>query len=447
MNLTTRICNFIEKHGLLKTGERVVVACSGGPDSICLLTLLREVWPGTSAVYINHMLRGEDSIREEEFVRRFCAERSIPLFVETIHWNTIPGNLEEAARKKRYRHLAKIAAEHSFQKVALGHQREDVGETFLFRLIRGSGPYGLSVLPPQRGMYIRPLLECSREEILEYLSQNNLPFFTDFTNADLRFQRNRIRSELIPYLQEHMNPGVVNALFRASRWLLEQKELLDEILNSYEQLIHPHGDAFALPKREFLALSIPLQKALLRKALERTDPETKPGSRTMEALLAAIAKGKTKEMPGFLLMDASGDSIVFTAKQNRIGPHEVDVPAEGKYSFAPANVQLRFTTRESVKFRDTTGVAFLDAELATFPLHIRNWKRGDRFRPLGLSGRKKLSDYFIDAKIPKQERKKIPLIFKDEDLIWIAGYQIHHDYRITEKTKRVLRIELLNRDV
>lgn len=398
-------------------------------------------------MYVNHTLRGKDSIREEEFVRKFCVERSIPLFVETIHWKTIPGNLEEAARKKRYRHLAKVAAEHSFHKVALGHQREDVAETFLQRLIRGSGPFGLAVLPPRRGMYIRPLLECSRAEILEYLSQNNIPFFTDSTNADLRFQRNRIRNELIPYLQEQMNPEVVAALFRASRWLLEQKELLDEILDRYEQLIHPHGNAFALRKPEFLALSIPLQKALLRKALERTDAQARPGSRALESLLAAIAKGKIKEMPGFLLMDATGDLILFTAKQQRIGPHEVDVTAEGKYSFPPANALLRFTTRESVHFQDSAGVAFLDADLATFPLHIRNWKRGDRFRPLGLSGRKKLSDYFIDAKIPKQDRKKIPLVFKDEDLIWIAGHQIHHDYRITQKTKRVLRIELLNRDV
>ena len=409
--------------------------------------LLREVWPGAAAVYINHMLRGEDSIREEEFVRRFCAERSIPLFTETIHWKMIHGNLEEAARKKRYRHFAKVAAEHSFHKVALGHQRDDVAETFLLRVIRGSGPYGLAVLPPQRGMYIRPLLECSRTEILEYLSQNRIPFYTDSTNADLRFQRNRIRNELIPYLKEHMNPGVVDALFRASRWLLEQKELLDEILERYEQLIHPHGDAFALPKREFLALSVPLQKALLRKALERTGPHARSGSRTLESVLATIAKGKTKEMPGFLEMDASGESIVFTVKQDRIGSHEVDVPAEGTYFFPPAKAQLHFTTRESVKFHDTAEVAFLDAELATFPLHIRNWKRGDSFRPLGLSGTKKLSDFFIDAKIPRQERKKIPLIFKDDDLIWIAGHQIHHDYRITQRTKRVLRIQLMNRDV
>ena len=447
LNLTAGTRRFIEKHKLLEASERVLIACSGGPDSICLLMVLRELWPQTAAVYVNHMLRGEDSMREEEFVRKFCMERSISLFVETIHWKTVPGNLEEAARKKRYRHLAKVAAEHGFHKVALGHQREDVAETFLLRLIRGSGPHGLAVLPPQRGMYIRPLLECGRAEILEYLSDNNIPYVTDVTNADLRFQRNRVRNELVPYLQKNMNPDVVSALFRASRWLLEQRELIREVVSRYEQLIQTHGPAFALPKPDFLALSGSMQKALLRKVLEKADPGMKPGARTLEALVGAIAQGETRELPGFLKMNAAGESIEFVPKQLRIGVYEVDVPAEGKYSFPPADAHLGFTIRQLADFRQEAGVAFLDAECATFPLHIRNWKHGDRFRPLGLSGTKKLSDFFIDARIPKQERKKIPLVFKDEDLIWVAGHQIHHDYRITEKTTRVLRIDLLRQNV
>src|SRR5437867_1645653 len=138
MNLTEKVSEFIERHSLIAPGQRVVVGFSGGPDSICLLLILRELFKDSAAVYVNHNLRGQESKKEEQFVHRFCEERNIPLFVESLQWKTIPGNLEEAARRKRYLHYSKVAAENGFDRVALGHQKDDVAETFLFRLIRGS---------------------------------------------------------------------------------------------------------------------------------------------------------------------------------------------------------------------------------------------------------------------------------------------------------------------
>ena len=231
--IAERVRNFISKHKLLRKGQRVLVTLSGGPDSAALLTLMSELGFRTSALYVNHNLRGQESLQEERFVRKFCGDRRIPLFVETIHWRKRPANLEEEARKRRYRHILKVAAEHKFSRVALAHHADDVAETLLLQLIRGSGPLGLQGLRPQRGIFVRPMLETSRQQILEYLNQSNTPYFTDTSNQDPSFRRNRVRLELIPYLEKHFHPRVKAALARAASLIHEQNKLVDQLLETF----------------------------------------------------------------------------------------------------------------------------------------------------------------------------------------------------------------------
>ncbi|HEY4492256.1 MAG TPA: tRNA lysidine(34) synthetase TilS, partial [Acidobacteriota bacterium] len=204
--LPTKVKQFIKNHELLRKQDRVLVAYSGGPDSTCLLLVLRELRHDVSAIYVNHRLRGDESEQEERFVRNFCSAHNISLFVEQMQWKKKPANMEEAARKKRYRYFAKVAAAHGFTKVALAHNQNDAVETFLLRLLRGSGPAGLAGLNPRRGMYVRPLLSCTREEVLHCLKQKNAGWFQDTSNLTLQFKRNRIRNELIPYLEQSFNP-------------------------------------------------------------------------------------------------------------------------------------------------------------------------------------------------------------------------------------------------
>jgi tRNA(Ile)-lysidine synthase len=159
-------------------------------------------------------------------------------------------------------------------------------------------------------------------------------------------------------------------------------------------------------------------------------------------LLNAIQAGRIMELPGYLLVRCTKSFAIFETKQKRTGIVEVDVPSAGVYPFQAGHVTLSFSTGKPDQFQPTDEVAFLDADRAPFPLYIRNWKKGDFFRPLGMKGHKKLSDYLIDRKVPRQSRKRIPLVFKDDDLIWVAGHQIHHNYRVTPSTRKLLRIEL-----
>jgi len=436
-SIEEKVRQSIEQHSLLQIGERPLVAYSGGPDSTCLLLLLSKLCSDTAAVYVNHHLRGDESEQEELFVRKFCADRNLPLFVEQMNWNKPPSNLEEKARKRRYRHFQRVAIDQKFDKVALAHHKDDVTETFLFRLIRGSGPSGLAGMAWRRGIFIRPLLNCSHQEILQFLHEQGANYFTDSSNSDMAFRRNRIRHELIPLIEE-MNPKFTESIVRTSHWISEQNELVEQLLDSYDDMMQ----AAHVDRKQFLRLSPPLRKALLRRWILRSDPNLAPSARLLEQLIDAIAQKENLELPGFLMVESRGETFAISRKSGSVGYCEVDVPSVGTYSFPPGNVRLNFSTEHGSRFQTATDVACLDADKASFPLYIRNWKKGDFFYPLGMNGHKKLSDFLIDKKVPRSERKRIPLVFKDDDLIWVAGYQIDHRYRVTENTGEMLRIQI-----
>ena len=439
-----KIKQFIKRNSLIHQGDPILVAYSGGPDSTALLTVLKSLYDNdVAAVYVNHHLRGKESEEEEKFVRTFCKTRNISLFVETIQWKKRPSNLEEAARKRRYRHFAKVAHEKGFQKIALAHHRDDSVETFLLHLIRGSGPRGLGGLRPKRDIYIRPMLDCTHKEVLAYLKQHRIRFFTDTSNRNLDFTRNRIRHRLIPLIEKELNPQFSTAVYHTSHWIEEQNRLVMNLLQSFKHLIKNQNlDTWVLNRPDWEKMDPDLQKAFLKVILQEMDPDLRLRSKNLQSLVRSMNDRQTIELPGFLKVQHSRNSIQFLKKNQRIGLVEMDVPSPGKYRFPPGNAILSFSVTSTGDYHPAPNVAYLDARRASFPLYIRNWKKGDSFRPLGMKGHKKLSDFLIDKKVPKETRKMIPLVYKDDDLVWLAGYQIHHDYRVTEETNQLLRIEL-----
>lgn len=437
--LLKRVQGFIQQHSLITHDDKIAVAFSGGPDSIALLHILKQLYPQTEAIYLNHNLR-KDSANEEKFVRKFCDQNKIPLHVEQINWKEKPSNLEEAARKKRYRHLEKVAKEFGFTKIALAHHQDDLVETILLRLIRGTGPRGLIAMQPLRGRYIRPMLDVTRVEIQQYLTEHSLPSYSDPTNENRNFDRNKIRHDLLPYIESNFNPKVRSALLRFANWAEEQNKLIDELIQPYLKLITDKG----IHKEKFLQLSPALQKELLRRALLIIDPSFKLNSRTLEAILRTIRASTKMELPGYLVVECSQERIQFLPKTSRTGFQEIDVTGAGDYQFPPAKISLKFSVVKKAELPALRHLAFVDAEKASFPLTIRNWKKGDSFQPLGMKGRKKLSDFWIDRKVPQSKRKSIPLVLKDEQIVWIAGQQIDDQFKITSNTQKILKIECTN---
>lgn len=437
--LVKRVQGFIQQRSLVRGDDKIAVAFSGGPDSIALLHILKQLYPQTEAIYLNHNLR-KDSGNEEKFVRKFCDQNKIPLHVEQMNWKEKPSNLEETARKKRYRHLEKVAKEFGFTKIALAHHQDDLVETILLRLIRGTGPRGLIAMQPIRGRYIRPMLDVTRAEIQQYLTEHSLPSYSDPTNENRNFDRNNIRHDLLPYMESNFNPKVRSALLRFANWAEEQNKLIDELIQPYLKLITDKG----IHKEEFLQLTPALQKELLRRALLTLDPSFKLNSRTLEAVLRTIRASTKMELPGYLMVECSQERIQFLPKTSRTGFQEIDVTGAGDYQFPPAKISLKFSVVKKAELPALRHLAFVDAEKASFPLTIRNWKKGDSFQPLGMKGRKKLSDFWIDRKVPQSKRKNIPLVLKDEQIVWIAGQQIDDQFKITSNTRKILKIECIN---
>ncbi|HEY4491561.1 MAG TPA: tRNA lysidine(34) synthetase TilS, partial [Acidobacteriota bacterium] len=222
-----------------------------------------------------------------------------------------------------------------------------------------------------------------------------------------------------------------------------------ELLKPFQKRIGVKSGRIFLSRKFYLRWSLPLRKAVLRMALQKVDPSLKLSSRLIAQIDKAIENSTSVELPGFLILkpDARTDRIEFSIKPERTGYVEVDVPHEGIFSYPAAQAKLKFSVRDNNRFSTDRSAAYLDAAKVAFPLHIRNWKRGDSFQPLGMKGHKKLSDFWIDRKVPRHERKRIPLIFQEEDLVWVAGYEIDHNYRVTENTKKVLCIKLLKSNV
>lgn len=436
--LRKRVQNYIREHSLIEPDDRIAVAFSGGPDSASLLHILKKVYPQTEAIYVNHNLR-KDSAKEENFVRKFCEQHKIPLHVEQLQWKEKPSNLEEAARKKRYRHLEKIAKEGGFTKIALAHHQDDLTETILLRLFRGTGPRGLVAMQPVRGKYIRPLLGTTRSEIQQYLDEQSVSSYTDPTNVDRGFDRNKIRHDLLPYIESNFNPKVRSALLRFANWSEEQNELIDELIQPYLSLLKDNG----IQKEKFLQLSVPLQKELIRRALLKADPSFRINSRVIVAILKTVQASTKMELPGYLMVECTKERIQFSRKTSRTGFQEIDVTGAGDYHFPPANISLKFSVAKKADLPALRQFAFVDAEKASFPLTIRNWKKGDSFQPLGMKGRKKLSDFWIDRKVPQSKRKNIPLVFKDDRIVWIAGHEIDDRFKLTSNTRKILKIELV----
>jgi tRNA(Ile)-lysidine synthase len=437
--LVKRIQSFIQQHSLITRQDKIGVAFSGGPDSTALLHILKRLYPQTEAIYLNHNLR-KDSANEEKFVRKFCDQNKIPLHVEQMNWKEKPSNLEEAARKKRYRYLEKVAKEFGFTKIALAHHQDDLVETILLRLIRGTGLRGIIAMQPIRGRYIRPMLDVSRIEIQQYLTEHSLASYSDPTNEDRNFDRNKIRHDLLPYIESNLNPKVRSALLRFANWAEEQNKLIDELIQPKLKLITDKG----IHKEKFLQLSPALQKELLRRALQTIDPSFKLNSRTLEAILRTIRASTKMELPGYLVVECSQERIQFLPKTSRTGFQEIDVTGAGDYQFPPAKISLKFSVVKKAELPALRHLAFVDAEKASFPLTIRNWKKGDVFQPLGMKGRKKLSDFWIDRKVPQSNRKNIPIVLKDEQIVWIAGQQIDDQFKITSNTRKILKIECIN---
>ena len=452
--LLDKVKETIRRHSLFSQGEKILLAFSGGVDSTALLHLfkdLREEWPMTLALgHFNHKLR-RNSDREEMFVRSVADKYSLPLYVCSEDVRAYAAaqkmNIEEAARKRRYTFLKATAKKHGFLKIATGHTLDDQAETFFIRLFRGSGLLGLSgIFPSVDDLVIRPLLEIKREEILAYLKGIKAEFRLDESNLDRRFLRNRIRSELLPYIQREFDPHLISRIGKVASLFQEDELVLKQLADlKRPEVLSRHGGQISLDIKGLLTLPVGLARRVTREFIAEILGDLRRISfEDIESVLE-LAEGKEYSLTKNCLLRRE-DNRVFCVQS---GPKALsyELMWTGKDRLVIEDMNMSFSGKirpgvpEAWAFDNQKG-ACLDFSKLEFPLTIRSRLEGDRYQPLGSPGGKKLKEIMRAHKIPLRERSRHPVFLSAGEIVWVYGLPVAEKFKILPDTKDVFCISL-----
>lgn len=447
-----QVRQIIEEQGLLQPGDYVLVGVSGGPDSVALLHLLwtdhQEGKYQLHVVHLNHQLRGAAADEETAYVQQLAARLGLPCSVfyrPVADYAREQGmSLEQAGHVLRFACFRQVAEETGANKLALGHHQGDQAETVLLHLIRGCGLDGLAAMPAADGWIIRPLLAVNKEQLLQYCAEQKLDYYLDASNGEPDCLRNKIRLELLPLLEKQYNQQMTNNLLRLAELCHDDRMELEQ---RTAQLWEQHGQVGAgkvsFPLAVLLAQSRAMQRRLLRYAYQQLKGSTEGLSyRQLEAMgkCTQLAKGEKRlHLTGGIVFIKGYDHFSLLLGQ------EAFVAAGQSYcyhwhlleTFILPEKQYVFSMERDTKYRAaSSGYWQIAVDGACLPaqLTIRTRQPGDWLRLPGLTGRKKLKEFFIDRKIPVSERQLLPLIVHGTEIIWIPGYFLAESVRITDRT-------------
>ncbi|MFB6291226.1 MAG: tRNA lysidine(34) synthetase TilS [Candidatus Bipolaricaulia bacterium] len=462
MVLLPDIKDFLDRHAI--ENSSILAAVSGGVDSMALLHGLNELKSEfnleLAVAHLDHGLRGKASTEDAEFVRKKSIELGIDPIIEKRSVGRVAQeesqSLEEIARSVRYSFLSETARSEGLKFVALGHNRNDQAETILMHVIRGAGLRGLGGMNEKRDRYIRPLLQTSRQEITQYVEENELDYRIDETNKDKSFTRNRIRHDLIPKLERDYNPKIIDNLVRLGDIAREAQDFLESRANEVVKKLRiaeaEDRNYECFDRKGFLDLPPPLQRATIRKFLEEVRGNLEDISFShVEAVVR-----KLEDEPASTKLDLPG--ITFRLDRNRacFDGEQIEPTAPSfSYKVRPGEetnireaetkiiLEIKPLKEEGkpVNFSSDRLIEAVDWCKVEQPIVVRNRADGDRFVPLGMNGTKKLKDFFIDLKVPIRERDRIPIVCDRKGIIWVVGYRIDDRYKVDETTEEILTMK------
>ena len=463
--LGQRVLGFIRKNQLVSSRHCLLIAVSGGADSVCLLHILvkfrEELGVRLHIAHLNHQLRGAESEADAHYVADLACRFEISATIEQRDVKAYQAqqrvSLEEAAREVRYTFLAQIAKSVGANRVAVGHTAGDHIETILMHLIRGTGTRGLrglqsSSLWQSSGsslIIVRPLLLVGRQEAADYCQDHQLIPRLDVSNLSLAPLRNRIRHQLIPLLESY-NPGVAEALLRTARIAGDNITFFDEKIDRlWGKIVQKQGSTITLDKQGFLRLPSALKRYLLRRVMGDLLGNLKDiEMRHIEAIMDALTKsaGKKLSLPGSLIFAIEYNQYLIGSDQAALSPFpilgaEFPVKLSGETVLSGWHIKATIISREQMPEKDEGFTAYFDRAKTGDKLLVRPRQPGDRFQPLGMSQPKKLGEFMIDAKIPSAWRQRIPIVYTPQHILWVVGWRIDERVKVTQNTKQVLCLE------
>lgn len=459
ITILDKVKNTIDRHHLLEKGDRVVVAISGGPDSVCLLHILHRLSEEYEihiyGAHLNHNFRGMEAQKDAQYVNKLCEELNIMCFIKSMDVGKYAKDngysLEEAGRILRYQFFDEVSDRVGANKIAVAHNQNDQAETVLMRLLRGAGPQGLSAIRHKRDRIIRPLLEVARKDIEGYCQEYSLNPRIDHTNLQAIYHRNKIRLELLPYLEKDYNPNIIEALVRTAALLKTDNDFLElQARDSYNLLKKVENDCLYLPILGINKLHMSLKTRMFRLAAEELVKKAVLEYKHINSIIELMENsetGKQLMLPEGIVVSKSYNQLIFTLKDAEEDNAYYYMLNVNDTTYIPellGEIRLKLVPRQELAEipRETLIKAF-DWDKVKNQLIVRNRKPGDRFMPLGLKGHKKLKDFFIDLKVERGERDTIPLICDGDEIMWIVGYRISEEYKIRKETNTVLIVEFI----
>jgi len=441
-----KVKQFIDDEHLCDAEDTLLTGVSGGIDSMVMLDVLSKLGYNCKVAHCHFSLRGEEADHDRTFIEQEAGNKAIPFYTkqfDTIkHAETHHISIQMAARDLRYDWFEELRREQNCQWIAVAHNQDDQAETMISNLIRGTGIRGFGGMYPKRQNIIRPLLHCTREEIIRYAEKANILYREDASNASVKYKRNFIRHEIIPRMQE-LNPNLSETLYKDAEKVRQTIQLTNQQIQQYKK--------YLLNQPETGTYSINIKELLLSGQVELISHELLKDfgfSPEQNEQIARYIKNNTPQSGKKFISDEF--LLVFNRKEMIITPNistgeknkhyidsipcHINQPVEVDFKMIPYNPQLNIP-------KDST-IALLDYDKIELPLILRKWQEGDRFFPLGMDNPKKISDFFIDQKIPLHHKQKVWLLLSGKEIIWVMGHRISEHYKITNQTKTILQIQM-----
>ena len=429
--------DYIKCNSLLRETDKILLAVSGGIDSMVMLHLFRQLNYSISVAHCNFSLRGKESDNDQKFIEDYCSSNNIKLFVRTF--NTMQYaeqnglSVQMAARDLRYSWFEEVRSANKLDSILLGHNQDDIIETFFINLVRGTGLRGLTGIKPSNGNLTRPLLFASRKDIEKYASDNNITFREDSSNTETKYKRNSIRHKIIPLFKE-LNPSFSSSMELTIMRLEEVQKVIDKNTKIARDRIFVNNNSDISVKINDLLVLEPSD--LYYYELFKDFGIGANGIDELKKLIAAPPGKQISTKTHTILKDR--EELLISG----ISIHNQDISETmvidkiqdiGRY-------KLKVVDAADLTISGDPNTAYLDYDKIKLPLNIRKWAEGDYFYPLGMKGKKKLSDFFVDLKIPLNKKNDINIFLSDEKIFWVAGYRIDNRFCITDLTSRVLVI-------
>jgi tRNA(Ile)-lysidine synthase len=456
--MLSRVAETIRRYNMFDLRQHVGVAVSGGADSVCLLHVLLELAPQwdlrLSVLHLNHGLRGEESLQDEQFVRDLAARLGLPASVRTVDIAASDDNLEQAARHVRLAFFREQLASTDTTRIATGHTRNDQAETVLFRFLRGSGGAGLAAIRPiTADGLVRPLLDVSRAEVEQYLRERGIPWREDSSNASLQFARNRIRHSLLPQLANEWNPAIVETLHRSADWALAEEEYWDgEIDRLSAQFLIERQGAVLMRTEVLRQQPLAVARRLVRRSVERAKGDLRNVDFSHIAAivkLAASPLGHGRVQAPGVVVERSLDwlrFVEFEATRRASGGYRLAAPVPGVVRVPGTGIAIYLELIEKAETFEATNSVYnddkgwVDWRILSGSLEVRNWRPGDQYRPKGSAGEEKIKTLFQKARIPRWERRDWPVVTDGSAIVWARQFGAAMPFAATSASTTLLRI-------